>query len=74
VLDRGIGIAEAEIEAVFDPFFRSASSAVGTSGAGLGLAVCRRLAEVQGGKMWAECREGGGAAIWLCLPRADAST
>ncbi len=74
VLDRGAGIAQSELESVFDPFYRSPGIAATTPGAGLGLAVCRRLAEVQDGTMWAECRDGGGAAIWLSLPRADLPT
>jgi PAS domain S-box-containing protein len=74
VLDRGAGIPHSELESVFDPFYRSPGTAATTPGAGLGLAVCRRLAEVQDGNMWAECREGGGAAVWFSLPRADTPT
>ena len=72
VLDRGAGISDSELEAVFDPFYRSPVTANSSPGAGLGLAVCRRLVEVQGGSMWAEGRDGGGAAIWFSLPLADA--
>lgn len=72
VLDQGRGIPDGEIEMIFTPFFRSSSTARTTSGAGLGLAVCRRLAEVQGGRMWAEAREGRGSAFWLVLPFATA--
>jgi len=39
-----------------------------TAGAGLGLAIARGLVEAQGGRMWAEDREGGGARICFTLP------
>lgn len=70
VSDRGPGIATEELESIFTAFFRSSGTARTTSGAGLGLAVCRRLSEVQGGRMWAEARAGGGSTIWLVLPLA----
>jgi two-component system sensor histidine kinase KdpD len=71
VLDRGSGIPSEDMDRVFEPFYRSDESVrAGTQGAGLGLAVCRRLVEMQGGRIWAESREGGGAAFRFTLPIA----
>ncbi|HEY4668964.1 MAG TPA: ATP-binding protein [Tepidiformaceae bacterium] len=69
VLDRGQGIAPDDLDKIFKPFFRSERSAA-TAGAGLGLAVCQRLVEVQGGQIWAQPRQGGGTEFWFTLPVA----
>ncbi|MEA3247487.1 MAG: HAMP domain-containing sensor histidine kinase [Gemmatimonadota bacterium] len=71
VADRGPGIAPSEAEAVFTPFYRSGSTLAGRSG--LGLAVARRLATVQGGTLIHAPRAGGGTVFTLRLPAAAAS-
>lgn len=68
VCDRGAGIKPEEAERLFDPFYRSASTAEGTSGIGIGLAVCRRLVEAHGGRIWAQPRDGGGSVFGFLLP------
>jgi PAS domain S-box-containing protein len=68
VLDRGSGIAPEEIERIFEPFFRSSSTATQAAGIGLGLSVCKRLVDAQGGELWARPREGGGTEIGFSLP------
>jgi signal transduction histidine kinase len=68
VLDRGLGVSADETESLFRPFFRAPSAAAVSSGAGVGLYVCRRLVEAMGGHMWARPREGGGAEFGFWLP------
>lgn len=71
VADRGPGIPEVDLERVFDKFYRvmpTQSRAARPVGSGLGLAVSRGLVEAQGGRIWAENREGGGAVFRFTLP------
>jgi len=68
VLDRGMGISPEDLERIFEPFFRSRRTSAQASGVGLGLSVCKRLVEAQGGRMWARAREGGGTEIGFSLP------
>jgi PAS domain S-box-containing protein len=68
VRDRGRGIAADDRERIFDAFYRAPSTAKSASGVGVGLAVCKRLVEAMGGKIWAENRAGGGADIGFWLP------
>ncbi len=67
VADRGPGVPESELGAIFQPFYRSASGA-GTPGFGLGLAIARRALEAHGGRVEARNREGGGLTLELVLP------
>jgi len=40
---------------------------------GVGLAVCKRIVEAQGGSVWARSRRGGGAIVGFSLPLSDAT-
>lgn len=66
VADRGIGIPAEHREQVFAPFHR-APSAEGYPGTGLGLAVCRRIVELHGGRMGVEANPGGGSIVWFTV-------
>jgi two-component system sensor histidine kinase KdpD len=66
VADRGPGLAPGEEARIFEKFQRGARA--GAGGVGLGLAICRGIAEAHGGSIRAENRPGGGAVFRLSLP------
>jgi PAS domain S-box-containing protein len=67
VLDRGIGIDDDDTERIFSAFYRSEAAKARANGLGIGLAVCKRLVDVQGGRIWARRREGGGSEFGFSL-------
>src|SRR5579871_5060941 len=68
IVDQGPGLADSELERVFEPFYRGDER----SGAGLGLAIARGFAQANGGRVWAESRPGQGATFALALPVVEA--
>lgn len=69
ILDRGPGIPAAELENVFQPFYRlEASRSNATGGSGLGLAIARQLAEMNGWEIRLLPRLGGGTEAQLTIP------
>ncbi|MBA2373419.1 MAG: PAS domain S-box protein [Chloroflexi bacterium] len=68
ILDRGIGIPDEIVSDVFTPFFREDRARRIAGGVGVGLAVCKRIVENLGGRIWAAPREGGGAEVGFALP------
>jgi two-component system sensor histidine kinase KdpD len=71
VADRGPGVPEKERERIFEAFYRPASEAPDAGHAGLGLSIARRLAELQGGHVGYEARDGGGSVFMVRLPATD---
>ncbi|MNC77566.1 Sensor protein RstB [compost metagenome] len=68
VMDRGPGIAEAELSQVMQPFYRVENSRNrSTGGTGLGLAIAQQLALAIGGSLTLSNREGGGLCAELKL-------
>lgn len=65
VCDRGPGVPEAQLQAIFEPFYRASAPA---SGFGLGLAIARRAVEAHGGSIRASNRPGGGLCMEITLP------
>ncbi len=66
VRDRGPGIPDGEQDRIFEKFYRGRSA--GSRGAGLGLAICRAIAEAHRGSIKAFNRQGGGAVFRVVLP------
>ena len=60
VQNNGPEMENADLERMFQPFARSTS--------GLGLAICREIAERHGGRMWAESQPGAGCTVFFTLP------
>ncbi|MDX1984830.1 MAG: HAMP domain-containing sensor histidine kinase [Bryobacteraceae bacterium] len=72
VADRGIGIAPAEQQRIFDKFYRVDSPLVHeTKGTGLGLALARQVVEAHGGRIAVESRLGEGATFTVMLPAVE---
>lgn len=72
VADSGVGIARRELGRVFDPFYRvEQREAGGASGAGLGLAIVRYLAQAQGAEVSVESEPGRGSRFSVAFPVAD---
>lgn len=72
VTDEGPGIAEADREKVFHPFYRAAKGDGGPAGTGLGLAIVRGLVEAHGGTVTAASGpDGRGTRIVMTLPVAS---
>lgn len=63
VADGGLGIADSNVQAVFDPFFSTKRE-----GLGLGLSISRSIIENHGGKLWCGSNSDGGATFGFTLP------
>lgn len=71
VIDTGIGIAEGDLPHVFERFWRADRSRSRYSGGtGIGLAIARRLVELQGGTITVASQLGVGSTFTFCLPLA----
>ena len=75
VLDRGPGVPEAELERIFEPFYRTDKSRDHRQdGQGIGLAITARVTELHGGKVTARNRAEGGLEIAIELPLGRTGT
>jgi PAS domain S-box-containing protein len=67
IRDNGIGFDPKDASAIFAPFKRL-HTADEYSGTGVGLAICRRIVQAQGGRIWAESQPGEGTTFYFTLP------
>ncbi len=72
VRDEGAGISEEQQRYLFDRFFRADDARCRREGegAGLGLAICKRIVDAHGGDIWVKSEPGQGAEFFIRLPLA----
>jgi len=68
VADDGVGIAEEDLERIFDKFFQGSRTRTGAGGTGLGLAICREIVDSHRGTIHAVRSPAGGALFEVTLP------
>jgi two-component system, OmpR family, sensor histidine kinase KdpD len=73
IVDRGPGIPPAQLERVFEPFYRAGTPGGGHRGSGLGLAIARGFAEANAGWLHVESLPGQGATFVFELPLGESS-
>jgi signal transduction histidine kinase/CheY-like chemotaxis protein len=76
VSDRGPGVPDASKTAIFEPYFTTPNMGASGVGAGLGLAICKRLIDAMGGRIEIADREGGGSSfrVYLALAQTNSPT
>lgn len=71
ISDTGKGLERDQIDHLFDEFYKADASRHKLDSTGLGLSICRRIAEKHGGRIWAESAgPGKGVTIHLVIPSA----
>jgi signal transduction histidine kinase len=68
VRDKGPGISDEEQSHLFEPGYQIEHPGSRTGGLGIGLALCKLLVELHGGKIWVKSRPGKGASFFFTLP------
>ncbi len=72
ISDNGIGIPQGQLERIFDRFHRVDTRLTReVNGLGLGLTICKRIAEMHEGAIWAESELGKGSIFHILLPVDD---
>jgi len=66
--DNGVGIEKQYFEKIFE-LFKRAGSTIHPDGHGLGLAICKRIIEKHGGKIWLTSSPGKGSTFFFSLPK-----
>jgi PAS domain S-box-containing protein len=68
VQDTGYGISDEEQRRLFRPYHRQVGEREHLSGLGLGLALCKNLVQLHGGRIWVKSEEGKGATFSFSIP------
>jgi signal transduction histidine kinase len=68
VQDTGYGIPEEEQRRLFRPYHRQIGDREHLSGLGLGLALCKNLVQLHGGRIWVRSQEGKGSTFSFSIP------
>lgn len=68
VEDQGIGMTPAQVERVFEKFYRADASDTAIGGLGLGMSIARTIVEMHGGKIWVESEAGRGTKVSFTIP------
>ncbi|MBS2211790.1 HAMP domain-containing protein [Carboxylicivirga mesophila] len=68
VSDTGIGIDKKDQESIFKPFWQASNSSSINEGAGLGLAISKKVVELLNGRIWLESEPGKGSVFYFSLP------
>ncbi len=68
IADNSMGIPPEDLEKIFEPFERLERGGKPRQGLGLGLVVCKRLVEAQGGQIWVESESDKGSVFSFSLP------
>jgi CheY-like chemotaxis protein len=74
VSDTGEGLSAAQQQRLFQVFERLEADRSSVKGAGIGLALSKRLVELMGGEIGVDSRVGLGSRFWIRLPRAEPAT
>jgi len=70
VNDHGMAIPAEHLAQVFEPFYRvDTRLSREVNGLGIGLAICKRIVELHGGRIWVESTVGAGSTFHVWLPR-----
>jgi two-component system, OmpR family, sensor histidine kinase MprB len=73
VLDRGVGLASADRDRIFDRFYRADATRT-MPGSGLGLSIVKQIVDIHGGTVQVDERDDGGAVATIVLPGPDGRT
>jgi signal transduction histidine kinase len=73
VTDNGQGVPEGDLDKIFNVYYRNSSADGRGAGqsSGIGLAIAKYLAELHGGKIWAESKVGEGSTFYFTIPLGD---
>lgn len=72
VIDTGVGLTRDQLDRMFNEFYKTDDSRHKLDSTGLGLAICKKIVEKNGGKIWADSHgKGTGTTIMFTLPSSE---